>query len=219
MARAVFTFILVVVVLALVAAGFYVLWTDGQFLSPQELAPWLTYQSEALGLTFDYPPEYEVEEALGDLSIRPKYPSQAQLTGLMPIQVKVEPLGTSTFTAYADELEANLLTNLAWQQHQSEIEAINNQVAVGALTTMEARSRLVALEQQIAEEILAASDRYAFNRQVMGGFPAVWHWREVYTRTGRAQELYLDGGDQIIIFSTETTPALAERIFNSIKKI
>lgn len=221
MSRSAITLILAAVVIALLGAGAYFVFNDSLPQLGEEQKEWQVYNNQALGFSLEYPPEYEVEEGAGNnlVTLTPKYPSQAQLSGLRPIKISVSNLATSTFSAYTADLEANHISNLAWVNHEDEINVINQELELGAITKTEATQRLVALEQTIAEEVLSHEGKYSFKTESINGINAFFHERSFYNVAGEVYEMYADWGQQVLILSSESDHAALERVYRSLKKI
>lgn len=219
MSRSTITIILIAVILLLMGAGAYLLFSQALPTGNNEPAEWQTYRNQALSFSLEYPGEYEVRESGEVITLAPIYPSQAQLSGLRPITIKVADMATSTFELYTDDLEANLITNLAWEEHNAEVQNINQQQALGAITKTEATQQLVALEQTIAEEVLGYKDRFSFKAEMVNGINVLFHERDFYNQASEVYEMYADWGTKVLTISSESDHAALERVYRSLKKI
>lgn len=220
MTRFTVTIILSLLVLALLIVGGWWL-LNYQTPSQPAVDDWLDYTNQELGLTFSYPAEYEAVEEGSPLTLQAKYPTQAQLGGLWPVTIRLVdyPTATSTFADYTGNLKENLILDLAWAAHQSEVDDINTKVSQEVITKEVANQQLVALEQTINEEILGYKDRYTFKDEVINGLNALIHSRSVYVNSRPILEVYIDWNGKVLVFSSEADNTLLDRLYHSVRKI
>jgi hypothetical protein len=221
MSRFAVTLILGLLILALlIAGGWWLLNQSSINAGPQINEKWLNYEDKTLGLAFSYPAEYEVVPG-SPLTLQAKYPTQAQLRGLLPVKIYLQayPTATSTFTSFTADLKDNLILNLAWAAHKNDVDDINTKISQGTVAKDEGARQLVALEQDINEEVLGYKDRYSFKDENINGLNALTHTRDVYTGNSKLLETYFDWGGKALIFTSEADNTLLDRLYHSVKKI